>query len=105
MARSSASPHWSRRVPTPTLSARPCWQRGQLDFQCRCAMAARTGSDAPCGTAGLVLDLTPVRQCLVNVEALEATISGGVTVADLNDAAGRHALAAVIGNDGAVSMA
>ena len=54
---------------------------------------------------GLVLDLTPVRQCLVNVEAFEATISGGVTVADLNDAAGRHALAAVIGNDGAVSMA
>jgi FAD/FMN-containing dehydrogenase len=41
----------------------------------------------------------------VNVEALEATVSGGVTVADLNAAAGRHALAAVIGNDGAISMA
>jgi FAD/FMN-containing dehydrogenase len=54
---------------------------------------------------GLVLDLTPMRQCSVNVEALEATVSGGVTVADLNAAAGRHALAAVIGNDGAVSMA
>src|SRR5260221_14439864 len=54
---------------------------------------------------GLVLDLTPVRQCLVDVEAFEATISCGVTVADLNDAAVRHALAAVIGNDGAVSMA
>jgi FAD/FMN-containing dehydrogenase len=46
-----------------------------------------------------------MRQCSVNVEALEATVSGGVTVADLNAAAGRHALAAVIGNDGAVSMA
>jgi hypothetical protein len=46
-----------------------------------------------------------MRQCSVNADALEATISGGVTVADLNDAAGRHALAAVIGNDGAVSMA
>jgi FAD/FMN-containing dehydrogenase len=54
---------------------------------------------------GLVLDLTPMRQCSVNVEALEATVSGGVAVADLNAAAGRHALAAVIGNDGAVSMA
>jgi FAD/FMN-containing dehydrogenase len=54
---------------------------------------------------GLVLDLTPMRQCSVNVEALEATVSGGVTVADLNAAAGRHALAAVIGNDGAISMA
>jgi hypothetical protein len=52
---------------------------------------------------GLVLDLTPMRQCSVNVEALEATVSGGVTVADLNAAAGRHALAAVIGNDGAIS--
>ena len=54
---------------------------------------------------GLVLDLTPMRQCSVNVEAPEATISGGVTVSDLNTAAGSHRLAAVIGNDGAVSMA
>jgi FAD/FMN-containing dehydrogenase len=54
---------------------------------------------------GLVLDLAPMRQCSVNVEAVEATIGGGVTVADLNAAAGEHALAAVIGNDGAVSMA
>jgi hypothetical protein len=54
---------------------------------------------------GLVLDLTSMRRCSVNVEALEATISGGVTVADLNTAAGSHVLAAVIGNDGAVSMA
>src|SRR5215469_16752830 len=54
---------------------------------------------------GLVLDLTPMQQCSVNVEALEATVSGGVTVGDLNGAASRHGLAAVIGNDGAVSMA
>ncbi len=54
---------------------------------------------------GLVLDMTPMRQCSVNAEALEATVSGGVTVADLNAAAGQHALAAVIGNDGAISMA
>jgi FAD/FMN-containing dehydrogenase len=54
---------------------------------------------------GLVLDLTAMRQCSVNVEALEATISGGATVADLNTAAGSHGLAAVIGNDGAISMA
>jgi len=54
---------------------------------------------------GLVLDLTPMQQCSVNVETLEATLSGGVTVADLNAAASRHGLAAVIGNDGAVSMA
>jgi hypothetical protein len=54
---------------------------------------------------GLVLDLTPMRECSVNAEALEATVSGGVTVADLNAAAGQHALAAVIGNDGAISMA
>jgi FAD/FMN-containing dehydrogenase len=45
---------------------------------------------------GLVLDLTPMQQCSVNVEALEATVSGGVTVADLNAAAGWHALAAVV---------
>ena len=54
---------------------------------------------------GLVLDLAPMRHCSVNAEAAEATIGGGVTVADLNAAAGRHALAAVIGNDDAVSMA
>jgi hypothetical protein len=46
-----------------------------------------------------------MRQCSVDVEALEATVAGGVTVADLNNAAGQHGLAAVIGNDGAVSMA
>ena len=54
---------------------------------------------------GLVLDLAPMRHCSVNAEAVEATMGGGVTVADLNAAAGRHAFAAVIGNDGAVSMA
>ena len=54
---------------------------------------------------GLVLDLTSMRQCSVDVDALEAIISGGVTVGDLNGAARRHGLAAVIGNDGAVSMA
>ena len=54
---------------------------------------------------GLVLDLTSMRQCSVDVDALEAIISGGVTVGDLNGAASRHGLAAVIGNDGAVSMA
>ena len=72
-------------------------------------MSVRNGGQDWVGRAlrdgGLVLDLTPMRQCSVNVEALEATASGGVTVADLNDAAGRHGLAAVIGNDGAVSMA
>ena len=72
-------------------------------------MSVRNGGQDWVGRAlrdgGLVLDLTSMRQCSVNVEALEATVSGGVTVADLNAAAGRHALAAVIGNDGAVSMA
>jgi hypothetical protein len=37
--------------------------------------------------------------------AVEVTIGGGVKVADLNAAAGRQALAPVIGNDGAVNMA
>ena len=46
---------------------------------------------------GLVLDLTSMRQCSVDVDALEAIISGGVTVGDLNCAASRHGLAAVIG--------
>ena len=40
---------------------------------------------------GLVLDLAPMRQRSVNVEAVEATIGGGVTVADLNAAAGEAA--------------
>jgi len=54
---------------------------------------------------GLVLDITSMRQCSVDPQALEATIGGGVTIADLNAAAGEHALAAVVGNDGGVSMA
>jgi hypothetical protein len=54
---------------------------------------------------GLVLDLAPFRQCSVDREALEARIGGGATAASLNAAAGDHALAAVIGNDGAISMA
>ncbi|WP_394845099.1 FAD-binding oxidoreductase [Pendulispora brunnea] len=53
---------------------------------------------------GLVLDLTPMRECSVNVQGLEATVAAGVTVADLNAAVGRHGLAAVIGNEGTVSM-
>jgi hypothetical protein len=46
-----------------------------------------------------------MRQCSVNAEAVEAIVEGGVTVADLNAAAREHALAAVLGNDGAVSVA
>jgi FAD/FMN-containing dehydrogenase len=89
-----------------------CWQRGQPDFQYRCAMAARTGLGEPCGMASLVLDLAPTRHFSVNVEAIEATIGGGVTVADLNAAAGRQALVAaklgiaipdaLVGNDLAI---
>jgi FAD/FMN-containing dehydrogenase len=54
---------------------------------------------------GLVLDLTSMRKCSVDLDALEVTISGGVTVGDLNAAASRHGLAAIIGNDSALSMA
>jgi FAD/FMN-containing dehydrogenase len=56
-------------------------------------------------SGGLVLDLALMRHCSVNVEAVEVTIGGGVKVADLNAAAGRRALTAVIGDDDAVSMA
>ena len=41
----------SRLVLRRTVFARLCWQRRQSDFQCRCAMAVRTGLGEPCGTA------------------------------------------------------
>ncbi|WP_394835860.1 FAD-binding oxidoreductase [Pendulispora rubella] len=53
---------------------------------------------------GLVLDLTPMRECTVNAEALEVTLAAGVTGADLNAAVGRHGLIAMIGNEGTISM-
>jgi FAD/FMN-containing dehydrogenase len=53
----------------------------------------------------LVLDLSHMAAIEIDAGRREATIGGGVTTAQLNHATGKHGLIAVIGNDGAVSMA
>ena len=53
----------------------------------------------------LVLDLSQMTAIEIDADRREATVGGGVTTAQLNHAAGKHGLIAVIGNDGAVSMA
>ncbi|MEX3899851.1 FAD-binding oxidoreductase [Paraburkholderia sp. BR10954] len=53
----------------------------------------------------LLLDLCDLRTIEIDTGRREATIGAGVTSAQFNRAAGERGLAAVIGNDGAVSMA
>jgi hypothetical protein len=52
----------------------------------------------------LLLDLRQLRAIEIDTERSQATIGAGVTNAQLNHAAGERGLAAVIGNDGALSM-
>jgi hypothetical protein len=53
----------------------------------------------------LLIDLRDLRAIEIDTERGTATLGAGVTIAELNRAAGERGLAAVIGNDGAVSMA
>jgi FAD/FMN-containing dehydrogenase len=52
----------------------------------------------------LIIDLSGMTAISVDAERHEATIGGGVTTEQLNQAVGEHGLAAVIGNDGAVGV-
>lgn len=53
----------------------------------------------------LVIDISGMTGIEIDVERREAIIGGGVTASQLNQAAGKKGLSAVIGNDVAVSMA
>ncbi|MBB5464211.1 hypothetical protein OKW30_006799 [Paraburkholderia sp. Clong3] len=52
----------------------------------------------------VILDISRMAKLAIDADSREVMIGGGVTAAQLNQAAGEHGLAAVIGNDGAVSM-
>lgn len=54
---------------------------------------------------GLVIDLSVMREVMVDAAANVATIAGGATAADVSAAISQHGLAAVTGNVGAVGMA
>jgi FAD/FMN-containing dehydrogenase len=54
---------------------------------------------------GLVIDLTGMRDVVVDPRALVATIAGGARVKDVAAAAGAHGLVAALGNCGTVGMA
>jgi FAD/FMN-containing dehydrogenase len=54
--------------------------------------------------AGLMIDLSPMRQVEVKAGAKVAIVGGGATVADVNDATAPHGLAAVTGNCGTVGI-
>jgi FAD/FMN-containing dehydrogenase len=54
---------------------------------------------------GLVIDLTGMRDVVVDPRALVATVAGGAQVKDVAAAAGAHGLVAALGNCGTVGMA
>lgn len=54
---------------------------------------------------GLVIDLSRMRQVIVNPHSRVATVSGGARVKDVAAAAGAHGLVAALGNCGEVGMA
>jgi FAD/FMN-containing dehydrogenase len=54
---------------------------------------------------GLVIDLTGMRDVVVDPQALVATVAGGARVKDVAAAAGAHGLVAALGNCGTVGMA
>ena len=54
---------------------------------------------------GLVIDLTRMRNVVVDPRALVATVAGGAWVKDVATAAGAHSLVTALGNCGTVGMA
>jgi FAD/FMN-containing dehydrogenase len=54
---------------------------------------------------GLVIDLTGMRDVVVDPRAHVATVAGGARVTDVAAAAGTHGLVAALGNDDTVGMA
>ena len=54
---------------------------------------------------GLVIDLTRMREVVVDMHSRVATVSGGASNKDVAAAAGAHGLVAALGNCGAVGMA
>ncbi|WP_426419713.1 FAD-binding oxidoreductase [Bradyrhizobium genosp. A] len=54
---------------------------------------------------GLVVDLSRMRQVIVDPQSRIATVAGGATAKDVAAAAGAHGLVAAMGNCGAVGMA
>jgi hypothetical protein len=54
---------------------------------------------------GLVIDLTGMREVVVDMQSRVATVAGGTLSKDLAAAAGAHGLVAALGNCGAVGMA
>lgn len=53
----------------------------------------------------VVIDLSSMTSLSINSKRREATIGGGVTGGQLNEAAGKQRLVAAIGNDGSIGMA
>src|SRR6516162_10367427 len=54
---------------------------------------------------GLVIDLTRMREVVVDMHSRVATVAGGASNKDVAAAAGAHGLVAALGNCGAVGMA
>jgi hypothetical protein len=54
---------------------------------------------------GLVIDLTRMREVVVDMHSRVATVAGGARLKDVAAAAGAHGLVAALGNCGAVGMA
>ncbi|MEX3945845.1 FAD-binding oxidoreductase [Paraburkholderia sp. BR10937] len=107
--------HWNGALdPRPKMLVR-CSTVAQVSR----VMSAARGFDAPLAVhnggqdwngrsmrdGSLLLDLCDLRTIEIDTGRSVATIGAGVTSAQLNRAAGERGLAAVIGNDGAVSMA
>jgi len=72
-------------------------------------LSARGGGHDWAGRAlcadGLVIDLTRMREAVVDMHSRVATVAGGASNKDVAAAAGAHGLVAALGNCGAVGMA
>jgi FAD/FMN-containing dehydrogenase len=72
-------------------------------------LSVRAGGHHWAGTAlcldGLVIDLSRMRQVIVDPHSRVATVAGGAKVKDVAAAAGAHGLVAALGSCGAVGMA
>jgi len=77
--------------------------------QHRLSLSVRGGGHGWAGNAlcpdGLVIDLSKMRQVIVDPHARVATVAGGATVKDVAAAAAAHGLVAALGNCGDVGVA
>jgi FAD/FMN-containing dehydrogenase len=106
---------WNRAVENQPALLAVCKTSADVQAAVRAARRYKLPLSVRCGghdwagralcAGGLVIDLTGMRDVIVDTHSRVATVAGGASSKDVAAAAGAHGLVAALGNCGAVGMA